>query len=115
MPIFLPTDGPTSLIRSVLDTEDISIPVRLQLAGSYVNPTTYALSWAFMANPANQNPGVSDWQTGTWASTSSGAYLAQINVGPAGHPVTAGTWNVWLRVTTPTEVPILIAAILELV
>jgi len=111
MPIFLSQTSPVYITRSSLDTEDISIPVQLQLAGAYVDPTVYPLAFAFKSGG---NPTTPDWQAGTWASTASGAYLAQINVGPAAYTPGAGLWNVWMRVTTSTEIPILIAAILSL-
>lgn len=55
-------------------------------------------------------PESGDWETATWESsddTINGVdfYLAKIKVGPSGTigPLTAGTWNVWVRVTSADE------------
>lgn len=95
--------------RSTLDTEYLPYPVNAILGGVPYNPTADAVAFAFMPQPANNNPGSGDWHTGTWATTGSNTYTAQILVGPAnnGTPLAVGIYNVWIKITDNPEVPII--------
>lgn len=96
------------ITRSVLDTQYLPYPVAFIIGGVAQNPTSDTVQFAFMPNPANQNPGTSDWHTGTWITTSTGTYMAQILIGPAntGTPLTVGLYNVWIKITDNPEIPI---------
>lgn len=105
------------ITRSVLDTEWLSYPVKLVVGGVTINPTGDPVAFALMPNPANTNPGSGDWHTGSWTTTGTGTYEAQILIGPAngGIPVTVGLYNVWIRITDSPEVPIWIIDLLDVV
>lgn len=94
--------------RSVLDTENLAYPVQAVIGGASYNPTGDVVQFAFMPQPANANPGVSDWHTGSWATTGSSIYMAQVLVGPAnsGVVLTSGVYNVWIKITDNPEVPV---------
>lgn len=100
------------ITRSVLDTDYLAYPiVIIGPTGQHLNPTADPVSFAFMPNPANANPGTSDWKPGSWYTSINGGYTAQVLVGPANGgvvpvPVGAGLWNVWIRVTDNPQVPI---------
>lgn len=99
------------ITRSVLDTEYLVYPVALVVGGVVINPTADVVQFAFMPNPANANPGVSDWHNGSWVTTTTGGYQAQILVGPANGGVTpgggaTGLYNVWIKITDSPEVPV---------
>jgi hypothetical protein len=98
----------TMVTRSVLDTENLAYPVLAVVGGVSYNPTADAVQFAFMPQPANANPGTSDWHAGTWATTATGTYLAQVLVGPAngGVTVASGVYNVWIKITDSPEVPV---------
>lgn len=108
-------------VRSVLDTDYLAFPVAIiGAAGQPLNPTADAVSFAFMPSPANANPGVSDWHTGSWFTTTNGGYEAQILVGPANggvvpQPAGPGLWNVWIKVADNPQVPIWQIGMLQLV
>lgn len=96
------------ITRSVLDTEYLTYPVALVVGGTVQNPTADPVAFAFMPSPGNANPGSGDWHTGSWVSTGTGTYQAQVLVGPAnsGVMLTTGLYNVWIRVTDSPEVPV---------
>lgn len=96
------------ITRSVLDTENLAYPVQAVVGGVTYNPTADVVQFAFMPQPANANPGLSDWHTGSWATTGSITYLAQVLVGPAnsGVSLVAGVYNVWIKITDSPEVPV---------
>ncbi len=101
--------GATQMVtRSVLDTEYLTYPVQAIVGGLPYNPTADVVQFAFMPQPANTNPSTGDWHTGTWVTTGTNTYLAQILVGPAagGTPVTTGIYNTWIKITDNPEVPV---------
>jgi hypothetical protein len=67
------------------------------------NPTQFAVQFAFTSS---QFATPSTWYSGTWV-TSSAPYIAQILIGPAngGTVLAAGTYGIWARIITPTQVP----------
>lgn len=103
--------------QSVLDTEYLTYPQQVLVAGLPVNPTADVVQFAFMPNPANANPGVGDWHTGSWFTTVNGGYQAQILVGPAngGVPLAAGLYNVWVKVVDNPQVPVIQVDLLQVV
>lgn len=109
------------IIRSVLDTDYLAYPVLIIGAnGQRLNPTGDVVQFAFMPNPANANPGVSDWHTGSWFTSTNSSYYAQVLLGPANGgvvpaPTGTGLWNVWIKVTDSPQVPIWQVDTLQLV
>lgn len=109
------------ITRSVLDTDYLAYPVVIITStGSRLNPLADPVAFAFMPNPGNANPGVSDWHTGSWYTGNNGTYYAQILVGPANggvvpQPAGTGLWNVWIKVTDNPQVPIWQVDTLQLV
>jgi hypothetical protein len=104
------------ITRSVLDTEYLTYPVAFVIGGTAQNPTGDPVAFAFMPNPANTNPGVSDWHTGQWVTSSIGTYAAQVLVGPSnsGVSLAVGLYNVWIRITDNPEVPIQLVDLLSI-
>ena len=49
-------------------------------------------------------PGALDWRTGSWEDNT-----ARILIGPTALALTAGTYNVWVRITDSPEKPVLLA------
>ena len=96
------------IIRSALDTRYLAYPVDYVVGGTIQNPSADPVAFAFMPNPPSASPGVSDWHTGSWITTTSGIYAAQILLGPAngGYVLPVGTYNVWIRITDNPEVPV---------
>lgn len=105
------------IVRSVLDTEYLVYPVSFVIGGTAQNPTGDPVAFAFMPNPADANPGSGDWHTGSWVTSGSGTYLAQVLVGPAngGVVLAVGLYNVWIRITDSPEVPIQQIDLLQIV
>lgn len=85
-----------------------------------VNPTVYTVDMAFLSNLVA--PIAGDWKAASWESPvetdscGAGVYRAICLIGPAGVvALTAGWYNVYVRITTPTEVPVLAAGRLQIV
>ena len=102
---------------SALSTQYVTIPVTaVTPIGGPLNPSADPVYFAFMVTG---EPGPSDWQGGTWATTTStnGSYVAQILVGPAagGLNLGPGGYSVWVRVTDNPEVPVIEADSLRIV
>jgi hypothetical protein len=97
-----------TVTRSALDTKYLAYPVTALVGGAAYNPTADTVQFAFMPNPANQNPGSGDWHNGNWAATGTNTYLAQCLIGPANNGVVlaVGNWNVWIKITDNPEVPV---------
>lgn len=105
------------ITRSVLDTEYLVYPVSLVVGGVALNPTGDPVAFAFKPNPANANPSSGDWNTGSWITTGSGTYQAQVLVGPSngGVSLAVGLYNVWIRITDSPEIPIRVIDLLSIV
>lgn len=53
-------------------------------------------------------PDSGDWETADWANLSPAGADARILVGPGGAvTLTDGTWQMWVRVTSTPEMPVL--------
>ena len=104
------------ITRSVLDTRYLAYPVEFVVGGTIQNPSADPVAFAFMPSPPDANPGVSDWHTGSWITTTSGTYAAQILLGPGvgGLALAAGVYNVWIRITDNPEVPVELIDLLQL-
>lgn len=98
----------TMITRSVLDTRNLPYPVNALVGGTAYNPTADIVQFAFMPQPANANPGLTDWHTGNWVTTGTTTYLAQILLGPGpgGTALATGTYNVWIKITDNPEIPV---------
>lgn len=73
------------------------------------NVTAYAVALALVAEGS---PASTDWFAASWESTADadGFYLAKAEIGPGSPAVTltAGVlYRVWLRMTLPTETPVI--------
>jgi hypothetical protein len=94
---------------SSLSTQYVQVPVRAQSMGLPFNPTGLSVQMAFIDGWTE--PGSGDWNTASWASTSTvnGAYLAQCLVGPenSGVPLAIGTYQTWVKVISSPEVPVI--------
>ena len=95
------------ITRSSLTTEYLAYPVTFISGGTTQNPTADVVQFALMPNPANANPGVSDWHLGSWSTTSTPTYIAQILIGPGtgGYNPGPGLYNVWIKITDNPETP----------
>ncbi len=94
-----------TLLLSALDTRHIQVPVAAFVGGTWINPTADVTQMAFL--PIGSTPGTSDWHTGSWDTTPSGAYVAQVLVGPTGGvALTRGTYAVWVKVVDNPEIPV---------
>jgi hypothetical protein len=102
---------------SHLSTEYILIPVAATKNGAAYNPTADAVQFAFMAT-ATQVPQVSDWQSGTWDTTSGNPiypYNAKCLVGPTGTiNLGIGTYVIYIKITDSPEIPVLVGGQLQI-
>jgi hypothetical protein len=93
---------------STASLEYVRVRVAATSAGAAVNPTSDAVSMAFIAGAAAPVSG--DWKTASWdtdATTTPVTYRAQCLVGPSGTvTLAAGTYTVWVKVTDSPEVPV---------
>lgn len=100
---------------SSLSTQYIQIPVRAFSQGLPYNPTSDTVQMAFILGGV---PDTDDWNTASWASTStiSGYYIAQCLVGPAngGVPLAIASYLTWLKVTDSPEIPVINAGTLTI-
>jgi hypothetical protein len=97
--------GPVSLVTiSALTKEYVRAQVYAKEAGVEVNPTTYVVE---MACPINGVVPVSgDWKTASW-EVDNGTYWARVLVGTGSTLVlAAGYYDVWVRITAPSETPV---------
>jgi hypothetical protein len=94
---------------SVLSTEYVGFIVKAVINGNLYDPTGDSVSFAFL--PLGSNPTSGDWMTGSWGTaTAYGApqYTARVLVGPGtgGHPLPAGDYVTWMKITDSPEVPV---------
>lgn len=94
---------------SSLSTVHLRIPVRGELAGAPVDPTGDAVAVALVAGSADPQP--ADWIAGSWeadARLAPPTYYARVLVGPGGDKALAkGSYNAWVRLSDPPEVPVI--------
>jgi hypothetical protein len=100
------------LTISSLSTEYVQTLVTQDMTPDITNPTTGAVSMAFLASTAN--PGNSDWQTGSWYTSPAGGYYAQCLVGPTGAITLApGRYYQWIKIVAAPQTIILPVGMLE--
>lgn len=96
-------------VLSVLDLEYVYVPVSVKKSGSYINPTSDTVTMAFTAGGVDPVGG--DWKSASWetdSTTTPPTYSARCLVGPGGSfTPTAGTYEVWVKVTDSPEIPVL--------
>jgi hypothetical protein len=90
--------------------EFIRVPVSAKEAGAFVNPTTEGAHLAFKLSG---QPAGGDWKVATWETDTSVfpvAYFMRAVVGGTGSgaavELAVGTYTIWSKVTTATEVAV---------
>lgn len=103
--IMPPIDECNTTYISSLSTEYVAVDVSMMAGSLQSNPTSSQVQFAFV-NTINQ-PAANQWVTGLWA-TGGPPYVAQILQGPTGGTVNLapGRYAVWIKIITPTQVPI---------
>lgn len=92
---------------SVLSKEFVKSRIKAYEDGVLVNPTGDTVEMAFV--PYDQEPPVPSWQTSEW-EVANGAFFARCLVGPGGTvTLTAGLYDVYVRINGAAEVPVLLA------
>ena len=91
---------------ALVSTEFLSADVSAMAGGIGINPTTFPVDFAFTT--AGAEPQSGDWHTGQWGS-SNAPYVAEILIGPAngGLVVAKGTYTIWVKVVTSSQVPVI--------
>lgn len=93
------------LTQSSLSLEYIRVPVSVKESGSPIDPTSDSVALSF----PTEGSAPTLWNPGTWetdATTTPTTYLARVLVGPNGDiELTAGLYDVWVRITDNPEVP----------
>ena len=103
---------------STLSTEYIRVPVKARRSGLPDDPTGDTVEFGLTPKPAvnaaDQYNEPTTWFTGSW-DTEGTKYLAKITVGPTGTlvPAEADTYQVWVKVTSSPEIPVMYAGDLE--
>lgn len=100
-----------------LSTEYVLVPVTATKGGVSYNPTGDTVVFAFMPQ-ATQEPGNSDWVSGSWQTDPSSLlypYLAQCLVGPAGTiTLGLGSYYIYVKITDNPEIPVRVAGQLQI-
>lgn len=91
---------------AVVSTEFVSADVTAMIGSLGINPTDFPVQFAFTQSGAEPQSG--DWHNGEWAS-SNPPYVSQILVGPAnsGLILAVGIYQIWVRVITSSQVPVI--------
>ena len=93
-----------SISLSSLSNEYIRVQVEATESGAVVDPTAFAVSFAFETDetePTSFNLG--NWETDPGPPIK---YLARILVGSAGVVLTDDTYFVWLKIAGSPEIPV---------
>lgn len=73
------------------------------------NPTADVVQFAYLPT-GSAPPSSGDWFAGTWESTQlpTGEWVARSLLGPGagGHPLTLGSYDVWIKITATPSVPV---------
>jgi hypothetical protein len=107
-----------TLTQSSLSTQFIQVLIQVTSTNNY-DPTNDSVEFAFTnasAFPAVL-PGDDDWNAGTWDPYPGSLFYAQILVGPAngGVALSPGRWQVWVKLASYPEVPVLQPLVLQIV
>lgn len=97
-------------VISVTAKKYILIPVKAKDDNGIINPTPYTVALAFLAQETQPN-GLTTWYTASWVTVVRSGfptiYKAKLLIGPGGAiALTVGSWDVWIRVSHPVEVPV---------
>jgi hypothetical protein len=102
---------------SVLSTEYVDVPIINPTSnGVAINPTSFAVWMAFMDSTVNNDPASdgSDWLNAIWRSTMRYPYCIGCLIGPLGLAITAGKYNVWVKIDSMPEYPVLQAGQIQI-
>lgn len=73
------------------------------------NPTQDTLQFAYL-RAGSADPATADWFAGVWETTAlnTGEWVAKALIGPGtgGHPLTPGTYDVWIKITDNPTIPV---------
>lgn len=96
----------TDRIESVSE-EPISRQIMFSTGCGFDDPSVFPVEFAFVT-PGTTPPGSGGWHAGSWNTTCApSSYFAEILIGaPSGVVLAIGTWQVHVRVTGSTEVPV---------
>ena len=95
----------------VTSLENIAVSVT---APAGVNPTSYAVQFAFLSVPPPSQPASNQWVAGAWQSDST-PYTALCLIGPGGTTtLSSGQWSVWMRLFASPEIPVKYCGIVQL-
>lgn len=101
---------------SVVSTQYLVANVTDILPAGITQPvlSNYGVNFAFI--PGNGIPTVSTtWYPGGWATTSSPFYAqVLIGSGPGGHPLSIGSYRVWVQLQASPQVPVFSAGYLDI-
>jgi hypothetical protein len=91
--------------KSVLSLEYVRVKVMATEDGAPVNPTSDTVQMAFPL--IEIDPTVPDWQTAEW-EIAGNTYFARCLVGPTGTiDLPVGLYDVWVKVVTTPESPVM--------
>ena len=103
---------------STLSLEYIRVPVKARRAGVAYDPTSDTVYLAITPKPevnaSDQYNEPTVWATGSW-DTEGTRYLAKATVGPGGDlvPPEAGIYQIWVKVSSSPETPVMYVGDLE--
>ena len=106
--------GVSVLTLPTTTVEYVKIPVTSIVNGVFLDPTSDPVDLAFLAT--FDKPDTGDWHTGTWTAGGGGLYYARCLIGPGSGvgALTAGTWQVWLRLTATPETVVRLVGQIEI-
>lgn len=94
---------------STASLQYVLVDISAEAAGAAVNPTSDTVQMAFLTS--DSAPSVGDWKTASWetdAGTDPDTYSARCLVGTGGAvALSAGTYNVWVKISDSPETPVL--------
>jgi hypothetical protein len=96
-----------------VSTQYVVADVTTAAGGMSFSPTSFPVNFAFISGPSE--PQESDWVPGGWASEIQ-PYVAQVLVGPynGGLVLSPGSYQVWVQVVSPVQVPVMQVGTLEI-
>ena len=96
-----------ALVVPALSLEYIRVRISAQKNGVVINPTSDAVQMSFPA----QGAAPSAWNVGSWETATvngSTEYYARCLVGPGGTvTLTAGKYDIWVKITDSPEIPVI--------
>lgn len=91
---------------SVLSQGTVQFSVTAASGGLPANPTGAAGQVAFLTSDVDPQSG--DWKPATWDATLIGTYVLEVNPGPGGAALAAGSYYTWVKVVDPvTGLPVI--------